>query len=153
MGCDMRNVILQKLVSAFSLRALAQLQKRGDGSTLVKGRSHVVCYDWVILPSHKEAYQDDKKPVKLLNAAVGEGGNTMSSDSRLVSVNESSIHNFIKEESHSIKLVSSVFEVAKETMVITEDMKYAILKKDNEKYYIKLEDYIKNDINGYLGNM
>ncbi len=66
-GTQMTRAILQGLEPAFSLRALTKLTKRPDGSSIAQGKTHIVCYDWVILPSHKEAYRDQSKPIKVVS--------------------------------------------------------------------------------------
>jgi hypothetical protein len=152
-GRDMTICILQKLESAFSLRALAQITNQNDGSQLIKGRSHVVCFDWVILPSHIEAYQTNGKDYNVMNISVSESGNSMTDNNRLVAVNESQITNFIKDESFSVNIISNVFEVATESMIVSKDLKHAILKNGNDKYYIKIEDKIRYDISKYLKNI
>ena len=152
-GLDMARFIVQKLESAFSLRALAPIIKAANGEQLIKSRSHVVCYDWVILPSHPEAYQNTSKAITVLNNSVAESGNDLQNVDKLVSVSESQITDFVQEESKNVKLVSNVFEVACESMSISTDLKHVILKESGNTYYVKLEDKIKHDITNYMRKM
>jgi hypothetical protein len=148
-GPDMTAHMLQKMEAAFSLRALAQISKTPEGRQLVKGKSHVVTFDWVVLPSHSDAYQQNKATI--VSQTVSESGNILiPSKDKLVSVMESSIVDFIKEESKNLKLVSNVFEVASESMTISKDLKYIILKEGKETYHVKTEDKIKHDILNYM---
>ncbi|MGL6099525.1 MAG: S80 family phage morphogenetic serine protease [Fusobacteriaceae bacterium] len=55
-GNDFKNLILQGMEVAFSLRALGAADNTPQGA-IVRDPMRMVCYDWVILPSHKEAYQ------------------------------------------------------------------------------------------------
>lgn len=55
-GIDFKNLILQGMEVAFSLRALGAADTTPQGA-IVRDPMRMVCYDWVILPSHKEAYQ------------------------------------------------------------------------------------------------
>jgi hypothetical protein len=151
-GVDMTKHILQGLESAFSVRALAQINRTPDGQQLVKTKSHVVCYDWVILPSHPEAYQSSGD-VKIFNKAVSESGNELVSNDKTVAIMENQIVDFIKEESHNLKLVSNLFEISSESMSITKDLKHLIVKEKNEKFYISIEDKIKTDISSYLSKL
>ena len=68
----------------------------------------------------------------------------------MVPVSESSLIGFLKEESKNIKLVSNLAEIACENMVITEDMKYAILNNGKDTVYVKIEDKIKYDVRRYM---
>lgn len=148
LGRRMTKNILQGMEPAFSLRALAPLMKRADGTSLMKGKAHIVTYDWVILPSHMEAYRDKSKPIEKISQVIENAGNC--STDMLVNVNEASLTNFLKEESKNIKLVSNICEVATENMTLSEDMKYAILKEGSSTYHVKIEDKIKHDIRSFM---
>ena len=80
--------------------------------------------------------------------AIESAGNC--SSDMLVNVNESSLTNFLKEESKNIKLVSNICEVATEGMVLSEDMKFAILKEGSSTYHVRIEDKIKHDIRNFM---
>lgn len=147
-GTQMTKNILQGMEPAFSLRALAPLVKKHDGTSIMKGKAHIVTYDWVILPSHVEAYRDKSKPIEKITQSLESMGN--GSGDMLVGVNESSLLGFLKEESKNIKLVSNICEVATENMVLSEDMKYVILKEGSDTYHVKIEDKIKHDIRNYM---
>lgn len=148
LGRRMTKNILQGMEPAFSLRALAPLMKRADGTSLMKGKAHIVTYDWVILPSHMEAYRDKSKPIEKISQVIENAGNC--STDMLVNVNEASLTNFLKEESKNIKLVSNICEVATENMTLSEDMKYAILKEGSSTYHVKIENKIKHDIRSFM---
>ena len=151
-GRQMTKSILQGMNPAFSLRALAPLVKKPDGTAVVQSKCHAVCYDWVILPSHKAAYKDPSAPVNKICKNVMESGNTM--DSRdLVPVHEAAIKDYIAMESANVKLISNVCEVALGNMSLSKDMRHAILKENNNTYFVKLEDKIKYDINKYMKNL
>lgn len=143
--------ILQGMEPAFSLRALAQLTKQGDGSSLVQGRVHVVTYDWVILPSHNDAYRDKRTPIQKIVKDVAMEGNTMlAEDHTLLPVQESQIADFIQMESANVKLISSMFDVAQESMTFSPDLKLAYLKEGSNTFAIKVEDKIQHDIRSYM---
>ncbi len=147
-GRKMTNFVLQGGEPAFSLRALCPLIKKPDGTAICSKKGHIVTYDWVILPSHKEAYRDKSKPVNKMCQALESFGNEI--EDSMVPVSESSLIGFLKEESKNIKLVSNLAEIACENMVITEDMKYAILSNGKDTVYVKIEDKIKYDVRRYM---
>lgn len=151
-GTKMTKSILQGMEPAFSLRALAPITKRGDGTQLVQGKAHVVTYDWVILPSHKDAYRDESKPIETIVKQIGESGNSVSECS-LTQVHESALKEFVAMESMNVKVVSNVCEVAMESMNISKDFRHAILKEGGTTYVVPLEEKIERDISRYMRNL
>jgi hypothetical protein len=59
----MKN-IQQGMVPSKSLRSLVPQRNNADGTIDVLGPGRMICYDRVILPSHKEAYRDTSVPIK-----------------------------------------------------------------------------------------
>lgn len=88
-GIEFKNCILQKMRVAFSLRALGATKSTPEGMVVTKPM-RVVCYDWVILPSHKEAYMT--KVINGLNESLnvtnGYGQNALLMEDNII--NESS---------------------------------------------------------------
>lgn len=152
MGRQMTKSILQGMNPAFSLRALAPLVKKPDGTAVVQSKCHAVCYDWVVLPSHKAAYADQSTPVEKIVKKVTEGGNVVN-EGALIPVHENAIKDFISMESANVKLISNVCEVALGNMTLSKDMRHVILKEGTDTFVVSLEDKIKNDINHYMRNL
>lgn len=152
LGRQMTKLILQGMEPAFSLRALAPLVKRPDGTSLVKTKAHVVTYDWVVLPSHKTAYRDQSKPVEKIFKCVSESGNGMDHHA-LLPVQEAMITDFIAMESANVKLISNVCEVALESMELSKDTRHVILRESGNTYIVPLEEKIRTDISQYLRNI
>lgn len=145
-GRNMTKLILQHMEPAFSLRALAPLIKKGDGSCIIKAKAHIVTYDWVILPSHKTAYRDESKPIQKVIQKISDDGNTITTEGALVACNESAIKDFILTESFNVKVVSNVCEVALEGARITKDLRNVILKENNDTFIIPIEDVIREEV-------
>lgn len=150
-GTRFMGKILQGMEPAFSLRAMAALTKKGDGSSLANGRVHMVTYDQVILPSHKEAYRD--KSTKIVKVNKGFEGECVTEGGILIPLTESAIKDFIAMESANVKLVSNFCEVAMESMELTSDMKKVILREGNQTYHVKLEDKIKHEVRNFMMNL
>ena len=151
-GTQMGRLILQNMEPAFSLRALAPIVKKPDGSQVVETKAHVVTYDWVILPSHKTAYRDQSKPVEKIIKKIACDGNTVT-ECAITPVTESSILNYISSESTKVKVVSNLSEIALDSLSLSEDARHAILKENGRTFIIPLEDRIKSDIRSYLLNL
>lgn len=152
-GNEMTKCILQGMEPAFSLRALAPLTKHSDGSSTVNNKCHIVTYDWVILPSHKDAYRDQSKPVQKITESISSSGNNFIGGSQLIGVTEASIKDYISMESINVNWVSNVFDVMKESMVLNESMNSVVLKEGSETFVVKLEDRIKQEVRRYMTKM
>ena len=68
-------------------------------------------------------------------------------------VQESSLLDFITEESKNVKLVSNIAEITTENMILTDDKKFAILKEGTDTFYVKLEDKIKHEVRNYMSRL
>lgn len=147
-GTQMTRLILQGMEPAFSLRALTKLTKRPDGTSIAEGRTHVICYDWVILPSHKEAYRDTSSQIVQVRKDVEASGNILKES--FVPVTESMIRDFISMESANVNLISNLYEVTKESMELTPDMRNVILREGAQTFYVKVEDKIQQDIRNFM---
>lgn len=150
-GTNMARLILQGMRVAFSLRALAPLVKSPDGSSMIKSPPHIVTYDWVILPSHKDAYMDLAKPIQTLVAGIEDGGNTMM-ESALIPVSESALQSLILTESTNVRLMSNVYGVL-ESFGISSDFKTCVITEGSTTYQVALEDKIGDDISRYMSSI
>jgi hypothetical protein len=150
-GINKARLILQGLEPAYSLRALAPLRTQQDGTNIVTGKAHVVTYDWVILPSHKEAYRDESKPITKICKSIEDSGNSVKESA--IQVEESAIIDFIRMESVSVNTISNICEIASSHMSVSKDFKYAILKEANSTYIVDIEDHIHNEITSYMSKL
>lgn len=146
-GTKFTKAILQGMRPAFSLRALAKLVNRGDGTKLVQTKPHIVTYDWVILPSHKEAYGDTASLQKITKDITNVGNTVKES---CVPILESSIVDYIKEESNSLKVISNLCDIGLESAQLSSNKKFIILKENGREYHVKIEDRVKHDVNQYM---
>ena len=144
-GQEMTKLILQHMEPAFSLRALAPLVKKGDGSSIIKAKAHVVTYDWVILPSHKTAYRDKSKPVQKVIQQISDDGNVIRTESALTPLQESVITDLVLTESFNTKVISNVCEVSLNNAYLSKDLKNVIIKENSETYIVKIEDAVREE--------
>lgn len=152
-GREMTKLILQHMEPAFSLRALAPLIKKGDGSCIIKSKAHIVTYDWVILPSHKTAYRDESKPIQKVIQQIADDGNVVTTEGSMVALNESAIKNYVLTESFNVKVVSNVCEVALGNARITKDLRNVVVKENNDTYFIPIEDAIREEVANCIRNL
>lgn len=150
-GVRFMHKILQGMEPAFSLRAMASLMKKGDGSSIANGRIHIVTYDQVILPSHKEAYRDKSTRIQKVNG-IGMDLDCVS-ESLMIPVNESAVKDFIALESKNVSLVSNFYEVALESMELTPTLENVILREGGKTFYVKLEDKVKHEVRNFMAGL
>lgn len=158
-GRQMTKHILQGMEVAFSLRALASITKIDARRGVVKTQPHIVTYDRVILPSHKEAYQDTATPITLKTAAcknvVQEAWTYRVPEEEVRKVVTESAANFVKEESQRFKDIVNVFDVTYESVQFSADGKSVYIKDTNTKntFCIAMESYVDRQVSSVLRNL
>ena len=147
-GTKLTKMILQHMNPAWSLRAVVPLVKLADGRQIMRKKGHIVTWDSVILPSHKEAYADKNQTIQKVITDISKEGNVV--QERFVPVHESALIDYIKEESKNIKIISNICEVALESAKLSQDKKFIIVKENGMTYNIKIEDKIRHDVSKYI---
>lgn len=161
-GTNYAKLILQGMEPAFSLRALAAIN-RDTGTEIIQSRAKVVTYDAVILPSHKIAYRDTSKQISLNvvgdvdpKRVVQEGSvkpYNHSTTDYVEPLYESSMKNFLMEESFNVKTITDKYEVCQENVHITKDLKHVIMQENDRSFIINIEEKIQKDIAGYTKSL
>ena len=153
-GKEMTALILQGMEPAFSLRAMCPMKP--DHSTNGKvqsGKAFIITYDWVFFPSHDDAYRDERTGIKLVQTSAENNGNVMEATGTDMLVTESAVIDYIKDKSKNIQVVSSMWEIATESMEVTDDLKWAILKNGGDKLYMSVDEQVRYQVKGYMKNM
>ena len=172
-GKQFSKHILQGLEASFSLRALAAIQKLPDGRGIIKTKPHIVTYDRVVLPSHREAYMETDKPVRLTysggitesaslesfntledNTIYIPKGNTFEDSTKIIE--ESSIPSalsYIKDESKRFKELATFFDANCDKVTLVSENAVMIQDEMKNKIVINLEDYITKSISGCFRNI
>jgi hypothetical protein len=111
----------------------------------------------VVLPSHREAYMDNSKPITVVQTStesfnvtnesfVPAIGNTFTDS--LTQIEESAIPQaleYVKTESKRVKELASFFNSNFENVKLV-DESTVLITDGEQKLFINLEDYIRNDI-------
>lgn len=126
-GIEFKNCILQNMRVAFSLRALGATKNTSEGQVVIDPM-RMVCYDWVVLPSHKEAYMS--KVVNGLNESVnidnGYGENSILEESSFVEVPEAqftSLQENLQESASELFAMINMTESENTTLRLSGDSK------------------------------
>lgn len=153
--------VLQGLHPSFSLRALAAITKLPDGRGVIKTKPHIVTYDRVILPSHREAYLDNSKPITIVKTGTMEAASSIYSEESFNPAEENSfadtVHpisesaipdalSYIAEESARFKELTAFYNDNWGEISLLNESTVAIKGEDNTRLIINLEDYIRQDI-------
>lgn len=153
-GKEMTALILQGMEPAFSLRAMCPMKPdHASNGKVQSGKAFIITYDWVFYPSHDDAYRDERTGIKLVQTSAENNGNVMESAGMDMLVTESAVIDYIKDKSKNIQVVSSMWEIATESMEITDDYKWAILKNGNDKIYMSVEEQVRKQVTGYMKSM
>lgn len=161
-GTNFAKLILQGMEPAFSLRALAAIN-RDSGTEIIQSKAKVVTYDAVILPSHKIAYRDESKPIEIKTVGNADPKRILQegtveplehdNSDYVEPLYESSMMNFLMEESFNLKTIVDRYEVCQENAHITKDLKHVILKENDRSFIVNIEEKIQHDISGYTKSL
>ena len=156
-GKQFTKHLLQGMMASFSLRALAAITKDGSGRGLIKTKPHIVTYDRVILPSHREAYMDNSIPVTLVKSTTEGAVLTESTipegnvyDDHISEIKESAILealDYVKDESTRVKELASFFNYNSDLVTFVNEHQVSVKNSETgSTLIINLEDYIANDM-------
>lgn len=149
-GDDFGRVVLDNTKVSFSLRALGSLKETKLGSEVENIR--LITYDWVIFPSHKEAYM--KSIVNLKESTLlNKTSNLVLRENDMgicVPFNNKEVTEYIKDKSVNVKKVIESLEILyKDIMVNENGTQVTLIDNDNNKIVVFLESYIKNELRNY----
>ena len=151
-GTKLTKSILQNENPSFSYRGLAMLQKKGNKSYVYKP-PRAIAYDEVNLPSHREAYADQKK-TKIAQSYDGQVNILESSTphrdlSRAVT--EQEIVELVTKKSDTLQIVCESFDI--DPSIVKVSGNKMVLKQGDEKYVITMENSLCKDIAYFWGSM
>ena len=133
-GNKMKRSIMQGIIPAFSLRSLVPQRKNADGSITVLSSGRMVSYDWVFLPSHREAYMDVEIPVK-----------EVVTKSQFQTVMESYC-DFVTAHSDKVRRVMDSYDVALESAIIDEKSKMISVASKEGHLFIAPETKYRREL-------
>lgn len=154
-GQEFNDFILDDTKVSFSLRALGSVENTKRGAEVKNIR--IICWDWVVFPSHKRAYMTG---IVNESAIVDHRGNKISSGNKFI-VEESdkglitpitnpNVINFIKNESANIKNILESFDVDYNSATLLENGKQVQIGADNgDTMVINLENYVSEQLMNY----
>jgi Prohead core protein serine protease len=145
-GKDFEGLIRQGTEVAFSMRGLGGVTRKVNGLTRVEKPLHIITWDWVIFPSHSNAYQ-----TSIIKESLDAIGNSkIITEGLMLPVEMDDILSYIKEESDNIKTSINHLELDPRTAKLGEDNKTISFDIEDGKAVLFVEDAIRREINSYL---
>lgn len=148
--------LLEGCRPSFSLRALGSVDRERTGKCYVRN-IRIITWDRVIFPSHKKAYAEKIISPTLKNEKLHESAMITESCAlygNVIPVTNSSVVDYIKEESANIKSILNTFDTLYESAMICDNGKRVELKlaNSNDRILVNLEQYISDEIMNYCYN-
>jgi hypothetical protein len=161
-GKQFMGHILQGCMAAFSFRGLVPLTKIDAVRCEVRSKGHMIAEDRVILPSHKEAYQQPGEVEMVVGESYTPTGQTNNNLTIPVTENTqipTEFMQYMKDESFNMKTVVDHFDVAYESMTMSKDGKFVTLTEAptpdgfRRRAIVKTDDYLVKEMENMFYNL
>lgn len=151
-GMNLAKKMVQGFIPGFSCRAIASMVNK-NGRPLVLCRK-VVCYDWVLYQSHREAEQDTSvknsfiskvaKTTDMITEKVKDGAKEI-----LVPLKE--ILENVGRTDVNAQVVMEAFELSNDDLVgFNKDHSQIVIRDDNNLIYCNMDFDTRNKVNDYF---
>lgn len=150
-GQDFRGLIQQGTGVAFSMRGLGGATKKEGKYTRIGKPLHIIGYDWVVYPSHSNAYLE--KIIKE-DTEINNGNSLILSEGKIINFNMNELAEYVSNESRNVKELaeSNGFEIRSNNVSIDKNLMLSI-KEGQTVLKVFLEDYIKRELDQYYINL
>lgn len=156
-GTSMTRMMLQGMIPSFSVRALTNVTRGPNGVGMVHGPSRIVTFDWVVLPSHKEAYLDKNKPAILMNKSSD--AYVQESSGIMIPIDASLASDIAVMESENLKSFYHMMDTDLGTFTLSNDMKHAYVTENTgvdgltNRYVVPIEDKVADIARDLLSSL
>jgi Prohead core protein serine protease len=145
-GRDFEGLIRQGTEVAFSMRGLGGVSRKKGELTRIEKPLHIITWDWVIFPSHSNAYQ-----TSILKESVNDPFNTsVLNEGLFVPVDNQDILDYIKMESENFKDTVNHLELNENTASLGSDGKTISVDSEDGKLVLYVEEDIRKEINSFF---
>ena len=150
-GINMAKKILQGMVPRFSARAVADLINKNG--TPVVNMKKLICYDWVLYPSHPEAHSLTKPQVmNTVCESASEQNGTVTTYTMILPLKE--ILEYAGRKCVNSRVIMESFELDTDALVGFDSKREHIIMKDNNNLiFSKMDSKVRKEVNGYLSKM
>jgi len=155
-GSDMKGLIRQGSQVAFSMRGLGNVIKEEGSYKRVCDPLMIISYDWVVFPSHPNAYMQ-KKLTESTAYYEREVESLNENANPIITFDMRQLLQYVTETSQQVKTLSENFEmeIKKDMSNVSLDQKNKMLsiKEGNDVLKVFLENSIKNELDSYFKNL
>ena len=145
-GRDFADLVRQGTEVAFSMRGLGGVTRKKGEITRIEKPLHIITYDWVVFPSHSNAYQ-----TKILKEHVqSEKGSLVLSEGLVLPMEMSEVFNFIKEESFNVKTAVDELELDARQFTVSESFDTVSFNSEDGRVVLYVESDIQKEINDFF---
>lgn len=151
-GRDFQGLCRQGMEMAFSMRGLGGVAKKEGGYDRIDGKLYLITYDWVIFPSHDNAYmtkilKEDVDLTKKSDILLNEGF--------AFKVNMQEALHYIAESSTNVKELAEhmKFDITKDNLSYDPRMKTLDIKNESEVLKVILEHNMEREIDNLFKNL
>jgi Prohead core protein serine protease len=145
-GRDMEGLIRQGTEVAFSMRGLGGVTRKVNGLTRVEKPLHIITWDWVIFPSHSNAYQEHI----IKESANHPMNRRILSEGLMMDVDMQSILDYVKEESANVRTSVDHLELDPSTASLSENGSTVSFDTEDGKAVLYVESDIRKEINRFM---
>ena len=151
-GMNLARKMVQGFIPGFSCRAIASMVNKG-GKPVVLCRK-VICYDWVLFQSHREAEQDTSVKnsfiSKIANGAT-EVVEKVKTGANEVLIPLKEILKDVGRTDINTQVVMEAFDLSHEDLLgFSDDHEKIVIRDDNNYIYCNLDMDTKNKVNEYF---
>jgi hypothetical protein len=148
-GKDFGGLIRQGSKVAFSMRGIGPITEQKKDYLEIKSPLNILAYDWVIHPSHDNAYM--QKTLNEGSSLYDAFDKKIMTEGLIIPVMESAVMDFIKSSSQNLRDISDQFEIPTFGAKLSEDCRFVtITDGQNVTANVRVEEHIQKELRGFL---
>lgn len=157
-GKDMKGLVQQGSEVAFSMRGMGNVIKKDGQYERILGPLMIVTYDWVVFPSHPNAYMT-RKLSESYNMTTEYSNNEIKNmnKSKVITFDMRELLSYVTSSSKKVKELTESFEFGinsdMSNVSLDEDHNMINIKEGNDTLKCFLESSLKAEINDYFKNL
>lgn len=146
-GNDMKGLAKQGARLAFSLRGFGKVTEKKNNLLYIRDPLNILCYDWVIHPSHKTAYMNE-------SFTGFDDVSVLKEDAYFVPISSSEVNKFLNESSQTIKSFKNQLDFANPKVIGKNKQNDLIYLQEGHRIFAcYLEKDLSKEITNYLSRL
>ncbi|QDJ97775.1 hypothetical protein PALS2_150 [Staphylococcus phage PALS_2] len=159
-GKDMKGLIGQKSDVSFSMRGFSKINRTPSGEVEVTKPLRLICYDWVVIPSHQDSYiqniisegHNNYNPndLQMVNESID-----MFANGKITEFSPREVLTYIKENSDNVKYIAEDMGFAgvdESNISYDKGSQLASIRESNKTIKVFLEESVLNGLDDFYRN-